>query len=432
MNVGSHRRVIVAVSAGVFIGTYDVAAISVALPKVVQIWHVSPADMALLGSSAFIGMMLGSMVAGFAADYVGRRLILLVDFLAYGIASVLSAVSPNLMWLILSRMIVGLAVGAEYAVVFPYLVEYIGQRDRGRIMAWALWAANFGMLFAYGLGALTINYPGGWRIPLAFGALLVVPILWWRRFLPESLEWASHRASSWRDVIHILSVPQYRNIVSVSALTWLSYQVSDQGLTIFLPWMFVSIFGTSISLAAWHSVIVKAVTIPAALITVWMIDRVGRRPLQLWGFWGRAAALLLLGTLLLAIHGNIGHHQNLVGVAWVLLVLAYAAGAVGPDKTTVITTAERMPTEIRASAQAIAESSGRLGGIVGVLGYSFLSALWGPGAGLIFFGAMAAIGTILTWSFLPETQHIAIYAYQENSRCREGQRVRVKKSAKRP
>ncbi len=407
------RRVVLAVGAGIFIGTYDVAAISVALPQVVRVWHISTGAVALLGSSTFIGMILGSLLAGPLADRFGRRMILLLDFIAYGLAALLSALSPNLAWLIGARVIVGLGVGADFAVVFPYLVEYVDSAHRGRVMAWAMWAANFGMLAAYGAGAIALQYRGGWRIPLALGALLVLPILWFRRSIPESAEWQAHRATSWRDVKGILRSPHYRKTVVLSSVTWLSYQVSDQGLTMFLPLMLVTVFGTTVAGAAWHSVLVKAVTIPAALFTVMLIDRWGRRPLQVWGFWGRALGLLLLGALLLWGPSPLRSHPAWTTAAWILLVIAYAFGAWGPDKTTVITTAERVTTSVRASSQAIAEASGRVGGIIGIAGYSFLAAVWGPGAGLLFFGAMALVGTIISQATLPETKSVALQSYRQ-------------------
>jgi MFS family permease len=113
-----------AVSAGIFIGTYDVAAVSVALPQLVQNWHISTEGVALLGSSTLIGMIFGSLLAGPVADRFGRRMVLLLDFFTYGGAAFLSALSPDLTWLVIARVVVGLGVGADFAVVFAYIVEY--------------------------------------------------------------------------------------------------------------------------------------------------------------------------------------------------------------------------------------------------------------------------------------------------------------------
>ena len=120
---------------------------------------------------------------------------------AYGVAGAVSALSPALTFLTIGRLIVGLGIGADYAVAFPYLVEYLQPERRGRVMAWTLCAANVGMLSAYALGALTLISPNGWRIPVGIGAVWVIPLLWVRRILPESALWQNHRISSLRQTI---------------------------------------------------------------------------------------------------------------------------------------------------------------------------------------------------------------------------------------
>lgn len=400
----SRPLVIVAVSFGIFIGTYDVAAIAVALPRIAKLWHPSPLGLTFLTSSTFVGMIAGSLVAGLLADHWGRRVVLLLDFAAYGLAGAISALSPDLTFLTISRLIVGLGIGADYAVVFPYLVEYLQPERRGPVMAWALWAASFGMLVAYALGALTLTSPSGWRIPLAIGALLVIPLLWLRRSLPESTLWQNHRISSLRQTIASFRSRRLWRPVLWSSVIWLSYQVSDQGLSLFLPLMLVTMFHSTVATAAWHSVLVKTITIPSALLTVITIERWGRRPLQILGFWGRGVSLLLLGFVLwLPSSSALSMTRHSWG-AWTLLAIAYAAGAWGPDKTTVITAAEQASTEVRASTQAISEASGRFGGLIGVVGYSLLASWDGPAAGLIFFGIMAVVGAVISHVTLPETR----------------------------
>ncbi|MHB1612227.1 MAG: MFS transporter [Sulfobacillus sp.] len=402
--MNSRRWVIFAVSFGIFIGTYDIAAIAVVLPRILKIWHPSPLALTLLTASTFVGMIAGSLAAGILADRWGRRVVLLLDFAAYGLAATVSAMAPDLSFLIISRLIVGIGIGADYAVVFPYLVEYLPVPGRGKVMAWALWAANFGMLVAYAMGALTLSSPNGWRIPLGLGALLVVPLLWFRRSLPESQLWQKHRTRSLAQTLDTFRRQRLWKPVMWSSVIWFSYQVSDQGLSLFLPLMLVTMFNSTVAIAAWHSVLVKAVTIPAALLTVATIERWGRRPLQILGFWGRGLSLVLLSFVLLLPLANPFSLAREPMIAWALLALAYATGAWGPDKTTVITAAEQASTEVRASSQAIAEASGRFGGLLGVIGYSLLSSTYGAPAGILFFGAMAILGAVLSQVTLPETK----------------------------
>ncbi|NMP24949.1 MFS transporter, partial [Sulfobacillus harzensis] len=297
------------------------------------------------------------------------------------------------LYLPVSRLVVGLGVGADYAVIFPYLAEVAAPNRRSKIMAWTMWAANFGMVFAYGLGALVLNQDQGWRIPLLVGSVLVVPLLWLRRALPESDLWMRRHVHSWHHLWEALTTPKTMKVVSTASINWFSYQASDQGLSLFLPSMLAALFASSVASASWRSLLVKVVTIPAALATVYAIDRVGRRPLQLWGFLGRGLALLALGAIILHMPSETGTSHVLV---FALLVAAYALGAFGPDKTTVMAASEETDTAVRSTAQGISEGFGRLGGVVGVAGYSFLAFRFGTGAGMVFFGLLTLLGFVVT------------------------------------
>lgn len=171
--------------------------------------------------------------------------------------------------------------------------------------------------------------------------------------------------------------------------------------------MLVTLLGTSIAGAAWHAVLIKAVTIPAAALTVATIERWGRRPLQVWGFWLRALALVGL-TGEIGVWGLARVDRGWAGgLLWTLLIVLFAAGAWGPDKTTVITAAERSPTSVRATGQGMAEAAGRLGGLVGIAGYSALVPLGGIAAGLAFFAVLTMLGAVISQFTLPETARAA-------------------------
>ncbi len=402
MKVWGDRRFAAWVAAlGLVIATYDTAALSTALPTLQHRWHLDGSQLGAVASAALIGMIVGSLLAGFLADRFGRRSVLIGDFITFGLGALACALAPNWLWLSVWRVLVGLGVGAEYAVVFPYLTENYASDRRGAVMAWALWGTSFGMVLAYAVAALTASVPFGWRLPLAGGAILAIPLVWSRRRLPESSLWHGRR-SSLRRTLQILSTSNLATLWASSA-NWFSYQVGDQGLTLFLPVVLVELFGIKVGDAAWGSALVKAVTIPASLATVWLIETWGRRPLQVWGFLGRGLALAGLGLMTLRASG----HPPVV-VAAVLLGIAYAVGAMGPDKTTVIAAAEQADPNVRAMTQGVAEAWGRVGGLVGVTAFGFLSVRWGAGAGLIFFGCMAMVGFVISLWSLPETRDLAM------------------------
>ncbi len=385
---------------GIFIATYDLAAISVALLVLGRAWDLNGFELSILGSSALFGAIAGSAAAGIFADRFGRRALLVGDFIAYVAASVGSAFSTDFAWLFAFRFVVGIGIGADFAVVFPYISEIKSAGTRGRNMATVMMAANFGMIIAYGLGGIFLGSGAqGWRIVLLAGGLMAVPVIFMRSRISESASWKRSRLPHMRDILSGFHREDIKKI-AVSSAAWFSYQVSDQGLSVFLPLLLLTTLGTDNSISSYGSLLVKSVTIPAAIVTVVLIDRIGRKPLQISGFLGRAVPLIALAAIMVYTGGKYGFLE--IG----LLLAAYFFGAMGPDKTIVISPAEQFGTEIRATGQGIAESIGRTGGLAGVIGYGILSAIYGPWAGIMYFGIFAVAGFLVSLA-MKETGPVA-------------------------
>ena len=377
---------------GILVGSYDLGAISVAFAPLRDQWHLSSAVVTTLGTATLAGMLIGSLVTGVLADRFGRRQLLLADFVLFGLTSAASALAPDFGVLAASRLLTGVAIGMDFSVVFPYVAEQVPTERRGRTMAWIMWAANFGTLGAYGLGAVFLHADAvdGWRISLGLGVVLAFPVLLLRRKLDESSEWDVARLADVRAIIRMTRRQLRPNRLAARAAATFLYQVGDQGLGLVLPLLITTVLTTSAATGAASATAVKAVTIPAATLTVIGIDSIGRRRLQVIGFAARAVAFGVLGVLLLVVGKSTA---VLVGG---LLAAGCFFGAAGPDKTTVIFPAESAPTEVRSTSQGVSQASGRLGGIVGVTLYGVLAALAGPGAGVLLFAGAAVLGVVVS------------------------------------
>lgn len=386
--------------AGILLSSYDMGLMAMALVSIKHVWALNGWALSAVASITSVGMILGSLAGGVLADRYGRRGVLLWDFVCFLGAALVSAISPNIWWLLAARLIVGFGVGADFSISFAFLAEVSPIARRGRTMAWVMWLANFGTVAAYAIGSWFLSHggPQGWRWTLATGVILAVPLILMRSRIKESPLWArEHHRQGIADFIHYFTRPHVRRTLGVAQGSYFLYQITDQGLGMFLPLILISLFGSSVASAAWGSVVVKAVTIPAALCTVWLIDRWGRKPLQVFGFAGRAIALVILGSLYL-----IDRRVPLPVVA-ALMIAVYFFGPAGPDKTIVIAPAEQFATAWRGTGEGLSEMAGRLGGVVGIAGYAFISALWGTGGGLLFFGLASVLGTLLSLS-LKETR----------------------------
>ncbi|WP_340138155.1 MFS transporter, partial [Priestia megaterium] len=104
----------------------------------------------LIGSSALIGLFLGSLVLGGLSDRVGRQKIYLFNFLVVAIASVLQLFVNGPVELFILRLIIGFALGGDYAVGSTLLAEFAPRKYRGILLA------SLNVLWTVGYVAATI------------------------------------------------------------------------------------------------------------------------------------------------------------------------------------------------------------------------------------------------------------------------------------
>src|SRR5258708_1711372 len=90
-----------------FLEGYDLAAIGYAVPSLVDAWKVAPAAFTPVLTAANIGLMAGSLAAGFPGDRAGRKPVLIGSVLAFGVFSLLSAFAQTPSQLAMTRLLTG-------------------------------------------------------------------------------------------------------------------------------------------------------------------------------------------------------------------------------------------------------------------------------------------------------------------------------------
>lgn len=386
---------VIIASLSIFAASYNIATISVGLASIESIFHLQGSEVTLLTSAILMGAIFGAILSGIFSDRFGRIGILTVDLVTFVLAGIGSSLSINFIEIFIFRFMVGIGVGIDYVVVFAYLSEVELLSGRGsRRLTIVMFFANFGILMAYASGAiLSLFYHSlAWRYVFLSGAVLsIIPILL-RLKVTDTDEWKLNHHRKIRYIIREFYSGKNRRDGVKFSIPWFLYQISDQSLTLFLPLLLFSIAGNSLFSSDLGSVEVKIFTIPASLITIMIIGRVGRRFLQSLGFALRGLFLGIMGVLL--IYG----FQLPLYISVFLLGGAFFFGALGPDKTTVISPAESFKTRIRATGQGFSEMFGRIGGLTGVLIYGYLR-YFQPGTGLIFLSITCLLGLISTIIF---------------------------------
>ena len=189
----THRRATVAVGLGMFFDIYEVFLAGVLSGVLTHEFHLTKAALAPVLASTFVGMFLGALVLGRAADRFGRRGAFLLNLGLYSSFSLLGAFSPSALWLMATRFFAGLGLGAELPLADTYLTDLLPADRRGRYLAWAYTVSFVGVPFvgflAHSLFEITVLGLAGWRWIFVIGSLGSLVVFLLRRSLPESPRW---------------------------------------------------------------------------------------------------------------------------------------------------------------------------------------------------------------------------------------------------
>ena len=185
---GFHRRILFMIGAGMFLAYFDAMLQgSVLAALAASHWSTLSSNGQFI-STTFLGMLIGSFLAGVLADRYGRRFTWQVNLLIIGVTSLAAALAPSMKWLIGIRLIMGLGLGAELAIGYSTMSEFVPPHRRGRWIALLTLITNAAVAVSALAGYFVIPVLG-WR-PLFAAAGLGALVVWITRTnMPESPRW---------------------------------------------------------------------------------------------------------------------------------------------------------------------------------------------------------------------------------------------------
>src|SRR5436309_8429722 len=187
---GFHLKAMLTSGMGFFTDAYDLFIIGVVLAILTPIWNLNKFEISLIGSTSLIAAALGSILFGRLADYVGRRSIYGFTLIVLAAGAIASALSPNVIWLLIFRFILGLGIGGDYPLSATLMSEYANRRDRGKLITMVFSMQGLGLilgpLVAIVLLLSGINHDLAWRLMLALGAVPALATFYLRRQIAET------------------------------------------------------------------------------------------------------------------------------------------------------------------------------------------------------------------------------------------------------
>jgi MFS family permease len=180
---------------GFFTDAYDLFIIGIAISLIAPLWKLDNAQIGMLGSISLVSALIGAVVFGRIADRFGRKTVYGVEAMIMAAGAILSAFSPDFIWLLLSRFLLGIGIGGDYPVSAVIMSEYSNKKDRGKLVSLVFSMQALGLiagpLIALGLLGLNINQDLSWRLMLGIGAIPALMVIYLRRQIPESPRFTS-------------------------------------------------------------------------------------------------------------------------------------------------------------------------------------------------------------------------------------------------
>ena len=178
----------------------DVAIMGFVTPSILQEWDISRAAFGLVISAAPFGLVVGALVAGPSSDRFGRKIVLIVSILLFGLLTLAAAYASTPTEMAVLRFLAGTGMGAAMPNTSTLLSEYAPARRRALMITV--------MFTGFNLGSALIGFAAGWMIPhhgwrsvLVLGGLVplaLVPLL--ILFLPESARLLALRGTAQRTI----------------------------------------------------------------------------------------------------------------------------------------------------------------------------------------------------------------------------------------
>ena len=173
--------------AGLLFGL-DIGVIAGALPFITDEFQITPHTQEWVVSSMMFGAAVGAVGSGWLSFKLGRKKSLMIGAILFVAGSLFSAAAPNVEVLLVSRVLLGLAVGVASYTAPLYLSEIAPEKIRGSMISMYQLMITIGILGAY-LSDTAFSYSGAWRWMLGViiipALLLLVGVI----FLPDSPRW---------------------------------------------------------------------------------------------------------------------------------------------------------------------------------------------------------------------------------------------------
>jgi putative MFS transporter len=407
------RRIAVTAIGGYFVDGYDLLILSGALLGIVPEFGLGPAELGALTAAAFVGMAVGSLLAGPLTDRYGRRKVFFASMALFVVGSLAFLPAQTAWQIIAVRFVIGLAIGADMPAAGALIAEFIPSRRRGTYTALAGVAWMLGSVVAIGVTLAVFTATGGtqhWRWALATGAIAAIVLLFLRHRTPDSPHWLRSKGreadaqAAWRYAtgesgaapLPSASEVAYPNVGAAALRRLFRRPLVAVLAGMCIYWGFNNLYGSAILL--YQPTLIQRIAVPGTfgpllftagtlllavviglLVCFVVVERVGRRFIAIAG----TSIVVVAGVVIWA-----GFQSSVLVLVAFVAAIGFING--GTSMAFYAWAPEVFPTELRGRGIGLVNTVGKLGSVVGTFLLPFAFAAFGRGAFLLI-AVLAAV-----------------------------------------
>ena len=409
-------RLIIVLIGGMLLDGYILGVIGPVTPALAAELGLTSVQIGMVAAMALLGILIGSPLGGWAADKWGRKPLFMIDISLFVVASIMQFFTGSVEALLVVRFLMGVAIGAEYSVGWPMMVEFAATHLRGRLMATVNLAWYGGFMIGFTIAYLLSQANVPWHWILGSSTLIAVALLLGRIGLPESARWL------WNHGRHEEALRVgHKYLPGPAELADMQHEIHHQKSTfgelftrdyirgtVFVSWFWfcnvlpffgiatfaddvLKEYGLSGGLAG--GVGLSFVAVVGVAVTMALIDKAGRRVFTVPPQW------IVLGIFLI-----LGLWSDAPAPLVLALFLVFSFLNAMNGVLTSVYPGEVFPTEVRGVGTGFAAAISRLGAAAGTFLLPVGIEAWGIAPVLLILSAVVASGAIVSQLWAPETK----------------------------
>lgn len=374
---------------------YELSVFGAIVPVVIKEWDISSTQVGFIGSSAMFGMMFGAISLSLLADKFGAKKLLIVSIFIFNFFIVLATFTDSGLMFGICRFMAGVGSGGATPIVISLLTEYSPKSSKAKMVAIAICGNQVGGMLAPFV-AMNVMPRFGWEPVLWLSILPLILIPIFIKIIPESAHFLAKKNQDEKLNILLGKIDEnYKETLETTAKSMETTKVQEKkagkvpylqlfskrffigtvlitliyicglltinGVNVWLPQV-MNQNGYALGSSLTFSIVLNLGTLIGTVLWAITADRIGFKILM--------PVIYVIGAICLF---GMGVKANLIVLYFFVALIGMFAFSAHSLMNTFVS--QYYPPEIRTTGLGFANSTGRIGGMLGpILGGMLLTA----------------------------------------------------------